>query len=154
MTQCCAQQSSETHKLGQNACFTCLGCSQPHMLEAGHYYPKCSPLVGGETKQDPWRPMTDPTECIVAWVGPCCSIDAREWEEDCLSHVYPEAVAIKQCVNWPCDEEGEPLFTVEDIELIAHAHHCCIHFDDLKECAQAPEWVKEINTTSAKGKAA
>jgi len=154
MTQCCGQQSSETLKLGGNACFTCLGCSQPHLLEAGHEYPLCSPLVAGDTKHDPWRPMTDPKECIVAWIGPCCPVDSTEWEEACLFHVYPDAHAIKQCVNWPCDEEGVSLFTVEDIELICHAHHCCIVMESLKECAEAPAWVKEINKSTGKAKAA
>jgi|GEM_PF-6138863 len=143
--QCCGQQSSETIKLGENACFTCLGCSSSHILQMGHYYPTCSPLVQGPTKHDPLRPMTDPTECIVAFVGPCCDIDATCWEEDCSAHVYCESTAIKECINWPVDEEGNCLFTIEDIELIAHAHCCCIDFDCLIECAKAPAWLSEQN---------
>lgn len=150
---CCGQQiGPEKIKLGGNACFTCLGCSQAHLLEQGHYYEKCSPLVMGETKADPYRPMTSVDECIVAWVGPCCHIDATDWEDDCLAHVYPGAHAIKQCVNWPCDEEGNPLFTVEDIELIAHANSdCCSSLETLKECEQAPAWLADQNEP-AKGK--
>lgn len=145
MTQCCGQQSKKEFKIGSDACFTCLGCSQPHLLEAGHEYPTCSPLVAGETKQDPWRPMSAPDECIVGWIGPCCAADATDWEEAKPFHVYPEAVAIVECANWPEDEEGNSLFSKEDLELIAHAHHCCIHFDRLKECQQAPDWVKAQN---------
>lgn len=149
---CCAQQSKETFKIGTDACFSCLGCSQPHRLEAGHLYETCSPLVAGDTKHDAWRPMTDPAECIVAWVGPCCDIDAREWDDECEHHVYPDAVAIVECANWPCDEEGASLFTVDDLEDIAHAHHCCIHFDRQKECAKAPQWLIDQNQP-AKAKA-
>ena len=154
MGACCGQQESEKIKIGSDACFTCLGCSQAHILEAGHYYETCSPLVEGATKFDPWRPMSAPDECIVGWVGPCCCIDATNWDGDCLAHVYPGAHAIKQCVNWPSDEEGNCLFTIEDIELICHANsHCCSSLEDLQECATAPAWLLEQNQT-VKAKAA
>lgn len=150
---CCGTQSSKTMKLGDDACFTCLGCSSAHLLTEGLVYPPCSPLVAGETKLDPWMPMTAPDQCIVAWVGPHCSIDATDWTEPCLAHVYTEATAIAEKACWPADETGASIFTQEDIELIVHAHHCCISLDRLKGCQQAPEWLQEQNSTS-KGKAA
>lgn len=150
----CWSQSSRSYKMSDNICFACRGelSGIPRVLKAGFLYEKCSPLVQAETKHDPLEPMTAPDQCIVAFVGNC-AIDAREWEEDCKAPVYDEVVVYKQRVNWPCDETGEQLFSLDDLEMIYQGHTCCIRFIDLKDCPTAPQWLIDQNATS-KGKAA
>jgi hypothetical protein len=93
--------------------------------------------------------MAAPDECIVAFVGNC-SIDAREWTEDCKVPVYDEVIVYKQRVNWPKDEEGNQLFTLEDLELIYQGHTCCIRFVELKDCPKAPAWLADQQEANAK----
>lgn len=144
---CCASQWSELKKFGADECFSCLGNSIALVLEADHVYEKCSPLVQGETKNDPLRPMTSVDECIVAWVGPKCDIDATAWTEPCLQHVYPKSVLYKSRANWPCDEAGASIFSVEDIDVIAQGHPCM--FDDIQSCEPARAWLTEIDAANA-----
>lgn len=139
-----------TYKNSPGGCFACRGelSGIPKLLTAGVLYPACSPLVEGATKADPWLPMTAPDECIVGFVGDC-AIDATGWAEDCKAPVYDDVIAIKQCVNWPEDAEGNQLFTVEDVEAICQGHHCCIRFINQVDCVEAPAWIKEINGEAA-----
>ena len=154
MTACCGNQRAELRKWPADECFSCLGNSTALMLTAGHLYEKCSPLVQGETKNDPLLPMTDKSECIVAWVGPCCDIDATGCDEDCKQHVYANAVVYKQRANWPCDEAGNPIFTVEDIEFIAQGHTCCVGFDDIQDQQKARQWLLDIEAKNTDSKGA
>ncbi len=147
MSACdCFGQSSKSFKNGAGGCFVCRGelSGVPRVLTAGFHYPACSPLVQAATKHDPLEPMTAPDQCIVAFVGDC-PINATEWAENCKAPVYDEVDVVKQCVNWPCDEAGEPLFTLEDLEMIYQGHTCCIRFHDMQDCAQAPDWIVNQN---------
>lgn len=150
----CWTQSQKSVKLSDTICFACRGelSGLPKVLKAGHLYESCSPLVQPESKHDPLEPMTSPDQCIVAFIGNC-EVDARDWAEDCKYPVYDEVIVYKQRVNWPCDEEGNQLFTLEDLEMIYQGHTCCIRFMDLKSCEKAPDWLVEQNATS-NGKAA
>lgn len=151
MSRDCFGQSSKTYKNSANGCFVCRGdlSGLPKLLKAGFMYPSCSPLVQAAVKSDPLEPMTAPDQCIVAFVGDC-DIDATEWTEDCKAPVYDDVIAIKQCVNWPADEEGNSLFTLEDLELIYQGHTCCIRFIDQTECATAPAWLQAQQEVAAK----
>lgn len=142
----CLQQTAKTFKNGGTSCFVCRGelSGVPRLLAPKHMYPACSPLVEGATKNDPLEPMTAANQCIVAFVGDC-AIDATEWEEACKAPVYDEVDVLKQCVNWPENEKGDSLFTIEDIELICQGHTCCIRFHSLTESAQPAPWMTEIN---------
>lgn len=146
MSACeCFGQSKYEVKQQSKACFACRGelSGIPRLLSAGHYYEACSPLVQAD-KHAPMEPMTAPDQCIVAFVGDC-GIDAREWETDCKAPVYTDVIAIKQCINLPKDEEGNQLFTVDDLELIDQAHNCCIRFIDQQECQTAPQYLIDQN---------
>ena len=146
---CCGNQWEGPKKIfGGDECFSCLGNSQALMLEPEHVYKSCSPLVEGETKNAPLKPMTAKEECIVAWVGPCCDINASEWTEACKQHVYPHAVVYKDRASWPCDEEGNSIFTVEDIDFIAQGHTCCTSFDEIQSCQEAREWLTDIESNN------
>lgn len=145
MTCECFTQTVVTKKHSTTACFACRGelSGIPRLLKAGFHYESCFPLVQAD-KFSAMEPMTSPDQCIVAFTGNC-AIDATEWKEDCKVPVYTDVVAIKQCINLPKDEEGNQIFTVEDLELIDQAHNCCIRFIDQQECEQAPAYLKEIN---------
>lgn len=137
----CFGQSTKTIKNTSVSCFVCRGelSGVPRLLKAGFEYLPCSPLVQPESKSDPLEPMTSPDQCIVAFIGDCVP-NAMEWETDCKHPVYDNVDVIKQCVNWPADEEGNLLFTVDDIEMITQGHTCCIRFHELQDCVNAPEW--------------
>jgi len=155
MSQCCGQQGGFRRKFGADECFSCLGNSVALFVESGHVYPSCSPLVQGETKNDPLKPMETPDECIVAWVGPFCDIDTTGWEEACKTHVYPCAKVYKERAHWPEDETGKCIFTKEDIEFIAQGHPgCCVGFDELQSCQGPREWLQEIQANNEGGKVA
>ncbi len=143
---CCEAPEGKIVKFGADECFSCLGNSIALVIENGHVYPSCSPLVQGDTKNDPLRPMSAPDECIVAWVGPKCSIDTTEWTEPCATHVYPKAVVYKDRACWPADEAGNSLFTIEDVELICQGHPCM--FDHLQSCQEARAWLKEVDSAN------
>lgn len=150
MSNCdCFGQTTKTYKNRVGGCFVDRGCSVAKTLLPGVVYESCSPLVQGETKHDPLQPMAAADECIVAWVGDC-HIDATGWTEACKAHVYIPVKVVKQCVNWPCDEEGNQIFTVEDLEMIYQGADCCSKFIDQTECATAPAWVEEINAEGKK----
>ena len=142
----CGKQWSEKKKFGADECFSCLKRSRKFLLEPGHVYEACTPVVQGKTKNAPFRPMTGRDDCIRAWVN--CEIDASEWDEACMQHVYPNAEVYKERANWPCDEKGNPIFTVDDIDYIAQSADCCRFFDELQTCEQAPEYLKEIEKTN------
>ena len=156
MSACCGMQDSKVQKFGEDECFSCLGNSVALLFEPGVIYPCCSPLVQGETKHSPLKRMESKDDCIVAWVGPYCAIDASDWEEACKQHVYPCAKVYKSRANWPEAEDGTCIFTVEDIEHIAQAHPgCCVGFDELADpCPEAPDYVKEIDVHNHSGKSA
>ena len=142
----CFSQSSKTVKLTDSICFACRGelSGIPKVLKKGFDYEACSPLVQPNSKFDAFEPMTTPDQCIVAFVGEC-GIDATDWAEDCKAPVYDEAIVYKQRVNWPCDEEGNQIFTIDELENIYQGHTHCIRFVDLKPCATAPAFVEAFN---------
>lgn len=144
----CWSQKSHTVKLSDKICFACRGelSGIPRVLTKGFNYEPCSPLVQDD-KHAPLRPMTSPKECIVAFVGEC-GIDATSWDVDCKAPVYDEVIVYKQRVNWPCNEKGDQIFTVEDLEMIYQGHTCCIRFIDLKDCETAPAWLEAQNSTA------
>lgn len=145
----CFTQSSSTVKLTDSICFACRGelSGIPKTLKAGFNYESCSPLVQPESKHDPLEPMTAADQCIVAFVGEC-GIDATEWTEDCKAPVYDEVIVYKQRVNWPCDEKGNQIFTIADLEKIYQGHTHCIRFVDLKGCPPIPPFVAAMNATA------
>lgn len=138
----CFGQSAKTIKNSSGGCFACRGqlSGLPKTLKMGLLYPPCFPLVQAKLKSDPFEPMTTPDQCIVAFTGDC-AIDATEWTEDRKAPVYTDVIVIKQCINVPADEEGNPVFTAEDIEAMDQGHNCCIRFIDQQECATAPAYV-------------
>jgi hypothetical protein len=93
-------------------------------LKTGFLYHACSPL-----KCDPvtgiYEPVTDPADECSAWM--ICGEDLRNHPADyCSVGVLLQGCVNMNCVHWPCDADGEPLFTAEDIELWRSKKNCCI----------------------------
>ena len=149
MTGQCFTQKSHEVKISTPMCFACMGELSviPMLVEAGHLYEKCSPLVEGESKNAPLRPMTSKDDCIRAFVGNC-EIDATGWNVDSKTVVYTDVTVYKQAVNWPKNEDGSQIFTLDDLEHIYQGRSCCIKFFNIRGCEQAPPFVKNFNSNS------
>lgn len=98
--------------------------NKPVIFKAGVNYKKCSPVVvdpAADAEDCVVVPMTDKSQEIIGVVMRN-GLDLTDETENCPGEVLRCATFDINRMCWPMDDAGEPLFSVDDLKLMAFNH--------------------------------